>query len=98
MRERPGGHGRSTYCRYSDWVPTLLRQGGFTFRFRSSDWREPAHVHVRGQGGQAGVWIEPEVVLEWSHGYNRPRIQRILKIAREHREKFLAAWRKHFGA
>lgn len=79
-------------------MPTLLRQGGFTFRFRSSDWREPAHVHVRGQGGQAGVWIEPEVVLEWSHGYNRPRIQRILKIAREHREKFLAAWRKHFGA
>lgn len=51
-------------CRYSSGVPTLLREGGYRFKFWSDEGSEPPHVHVRGHGGSAKVWLVPGIELE----------------------------------
>ena len=79
-------------------MPTLLEAEGFTFRFWSADRGEPPHVHVRGNGGIAKIWLRPTVRLASSRAYTRSQIRRIVRITEEHRGEFLAAWREHFGA
>jgi hypothetical protein len=32
--------------------------------------REPRHVHIKGSGKDAKVWLEPEVSLADSYGFN----------------------------
>jgi hypothetical protein len=32
--------------------------------------REPRHVHIKGGGKDAKVWLEPEVSLADSYGFN----------------------------
>jgi hypothetical protein len=41
-------------------MPVVLRYKGYALFFYSSEgWpREPMHVHVRGQGGEAKIWCE----------------------------------------
>lgn len=84
-------------CRYSSGVPTLLREGGYRFKFWSDEGSEPPHVHVRGHGGSAKVWLVPGIELEGARNYNQAQIGRILRITERHRDEFIAAWQRHFG-
>jgi hypothetical protein len=56
-------------------MPAVFRYKGFRFFFYSNEGspREPVHVHVRGDGGEAKFWLRPGVrVIErtW-HDYFR---------------------------
>jgi hypothetical protein len=53
-------------------VPTVLRRDGFRFSFFSDEGnpREPPHVHVSGGGNEAKIWLEPEVAVAESYGFN----------------------------
>lgn len=82
---------------YAEPVPTLHREAGYVFRFRANDGEEPAHVHVRGNGGKAKIWLTPGIDLQGSRGYTPRQVGRILTIAEVHRREWLTAWRRFFG-
>ena len=54
-------------------------------------------VHIKGGGRDAKVWIEPEVSLAESYGFNRRELSNILRIVVENRDLILRAWHDHFG-
>lgn len=51
-------------------MPTLLAEDGYAFRSFSSDGGEPPHVHVRGNGGIAKIWLVPTVRIADHRGYD----------------------------
>ncbi len=77
-------------------MPTLYEEGGFAFRFRSTDGGEPPHVHVEGQGGAAKYWLAP-IRMAKSRGYNRRQLARIDAIVRGHEHDFEERWHEYFG-
>ena len=80
-------------------MPVVFRDGGLRYYFFSNEGlpREPRHVHVKGDGKDAKVWIEPEVTLAESYSFNSVELARILRIVLERRELMLKAWDDHFG-
>lgn len=77
-------------------VPTLHRERGYDFRFWAGDRGELPHVHVKGNGGRAKIWLSP-VRVDWSRGYSRRRIGKIINITTDHQEGWLGAWARFFG-
>jgi hypothetical protein len=59
--------------------------------------REPRHVHVKGAGKDAKIWLEPDITLAESYGFNWGELARILRIVAERRAQILKAWDDHFG-
>jgi len=80
-------------------MPVVFRQGALRYYFFSNEGRppEPAHVHVKGGGCDAKVWIEPEVSLADSYGFNSRELSNILRIVADNRDIILRAWHGHFG-
>ena len=80
-------------------MPVVFRQGALRYYFFSNEGRppEPAHVHVKGGGRDAKVWIEPEVSLADSYGFNSRELSNILRIVADNRDIILRAWHGHFG-
>lgn len=78
-------------------MPILLAEDGYEFRFFSNDRSEPPHVHVRGNGGRAKIWLAPSVKLGPAHAYTAQRRGEILRKAEAHRDEWLARWSRHFG-
>ncbi len=80
-------------------MPVVFRQGALRYYFFSNEGRppEPAHVHVKGGGCDAKVWIEPEVSLADSYGFNSRELSNILRIVADNRDINLRAWHGHFG-
>ena len=77
-------------------VPVLLRVRGYSFRFYASDHGEPPHVHVIGNGGVSKLWLVPRVLIAKARGYDRRQREEIIRVARAHREAWLAAWGAFF--
>lgn len=77
-------------------MPTLLREGGYAFRFRSTDGHEPPHVHVDGNGGAAKFWLA-DLRLASSTGYNRYQLGQITRIVAANAAGFLEEWHEFFG-
>jgi hypothetical protein len=75
-------------------VPTVLIEG-YKFRFYSSDFSEPPHVHVLRGEHQAKIWLVP-VVLVYNHGYNTPELNRILRLTGQHQAELLEVWNEYF--
>lgn len=96
-RRRQGG----LYCRWvpapvrrERWcaVPTIHQEAGFTFSFYSADrLHEPPHVHVRGSGGSAKVWLSP-VSLEWESGLTGAEVRTIMQIVNREASSMLEKW------
>jgi hypothetical protein len=80
-------------------MPVVLRRDGLRYLFFSNEGepREPPHVHVRGGGKDAKIWLEPAVVLVDSYGFNSGELRRILGVVQENRAALLRAWHDHFG-
>ena len=77
-------------------MPILLSEDGYVFRFFSSDGSEPPHVHVRGNGGIAKVWLVPSVTFAEYRAYNRHRRGEIIRKTETHRAEWIARWNNHF--
>ena len=76
-------------------MPTLIIQG-YKFRFYSSDFKEPPHVHVIRAENVTKIWLQP-ITVEYNHGYNDKTMNRILKLTEVHQERLLEAWYDYFG-
>ena len=77
-------------------MPTLHREAGFEFFFRAADAPESPHVHVEGNDGRAKIWLRPTLEVAGERGYDRRQMNVILRITREHRDEWLAAWDRFF--
>jgi hypothetical protein len=80
-------------------MPVIFRESGLRYYFFSNEGapREAPHVHVKGGGRDAKIWIEPEVSIADSHGFNSRELSAILRIVAENRGRILRAWHEHFG-
>jgi Domain of unknown function (DUF4160) len=79
-------------------MPVIFRDGGLRFFFFSNEGspREPPHIHVRGGGKDAKIWLKPEVAIAESYGFNSSELARILHVVSERRDLILEAWNDHF--
>jgi Domain of unknown function (DUF4160) len=80
-------------------MPVVFRDGGLRYFFFSNEGapRESRHIHVKGGGRDAKLWIEPVVTIAESYGFNSIELARILRIVSERRDMILRAWDDHFG-
>lgn len=80
-------------------MPVVFREGGLRYFFFSNEGlpREPRHVHVRGGGNDAKIWLEPDVAIAESYGFNSVELARIIRIVSARRDMLLRAWDEHFG-
>lgn len=76
-------------------MPTLHREAGFEFRFFAADAAEPPHIHVRGNGGSAKLWL-PSLEVAAARGYNRRQLSQAKIIAAPHAANFLDRWHEFF--
>lgn len=81
-------------------MPIVLREFGLRYFFYSNEGspREPAHIHVKGHGCDAKIWIEPDVSIAESYGFNSGELGDILRVVTDNRKLILKAWHDHFGA
>ena len=80
-------------------MPIVFRQGGLRYFFFSNEGspREPPHVHVKGGGRDAKIWLEPEVSVAECFGFNSRELTAMMRVVVENRELILRAWHEHFG-
>jgi hypothetical protein len=77
----------------------VFRRGGLSYYFYSNEGQppEPPHIHIRGGGRDAKIWLEPEVSIDDSYGFNPRELSNILRIVLENRDLLLRAWHDRFG-
>jgi Domain of unknown function (DUF4160) len=80
-------------------MPLVFSDSGLRYFFFSNEGqpRERCHVHVKGADKNAKIWLEPEIALADSYGFNSAELARILRIVSERRDLILRAWHEHFG-
>ncbi len=80
-------------------MPIVFRNDGLRYFFFSNEGspREPLHVHVTGGGRDAKIWLEPDIAIAESYGFNARELSRILRVVTESRDEILRAWHEHFG-
>jgi hypothetical protein len=80
-------------------MPTFFRYAGFRFFFYSNegDPREPVHVHVAKEGGEAKFWVTPDVALAGSTGFDARTLRRLSAVVAERKDEIRAAWHEHFS-
>ena len=80
-------------------MPVVFRQQKLTFFFYSNegDPREPVHIHVRGGGGTAKIWLEPMIGIAESRGFNSKELSGILRLVIDNRHLIETTWHEYFG-
>ena len=78
-------------------MPTLLEASSCRFVIVMRDCEERRHVHVSGSGGEAKLWLEPEVELAVHRGYTQREIGRIVRLTRDHRPMLVHRWDEECG-
>jgi len=77
-------------------MPTVLRDGPYSFIFFSSDRGEPAHIHVKHERKIAKFWLQP-VSLAKNHGFKDAELNNIARLAIKYQETLLEAWHDYFS-
>jgi hypothetical protein len=80
-------------------MPVVFRRRGLSYFFYSNEGQPPEapHIHIRGGGRDAKVWLEPEVLIDDSYGFNPRELSNILRVVVENRDLLLRAWHDRFG-
>jgi uncharacterized protein DUF4160 len=80
-------------------MPEVFRRRGLRYFFYSNEGQPPEapHIHIEGGGRDAKVWLEPEVLIDESYGFNRRELSNILRVVMENRNLLLRAWHDHFS-
>jgi len=80
-------------------MPVVFRDGGLRYFFFSNEGQppEPLHIHVTGGGRDAKVWLEPDIAIAESYGFNPRELSAILRIVSDNRDQIARAWRDYFG-
>src|ERR1700722_3619942 len=81
------------------FVPTVFKREGYRFYFFSNegDPREPPHVHVRRGGDEAKFWLQPEVAVAESFGFNAAELNALVRMVSEEGGGIERVWNGHFG-
>ncbi len=77
-------------------MPTVLRDGPYSFVFFSSAKGEPPHIHVKRDRQIAKFWLDP-VSLAKNHGFAEHELTTVERLTEKHRLTLLKAWHEHFG-
>jgi hypothetical protein len=74
-------------------MPVVFRRRGLSYFFYSNEGQppEPPHIHIRGGGRDAKIWLEPEVSIDESYGFNPRELSNILRVVMENRDLLLRA-------
>ncbi len=80
-------------------MPTVFRSGGFRFFFYSNegDPREPIHIHIESSDGDAKIWLQPEIKIADSYGYNDKTLRILITLVRENTDLIEGTWNEHFA-
>lgn len=77
--------------------PTVFRKRNFRFFFFSRE-DERIHIHVVSPEGEAKFWIEPEIEIAGSTGFNKTQLRLLIDIIKEHEYEIRDNWKRHFGS
>ena len=80
-------------------MPLVFRYKGFRFFFYSNEGNppEPLHIHVRLGSASAKFWLQPELRLADSYGFDAPTLNELAKVVEENADLIERAWHEHFG-
>ncbi len=81
-------------------MPTIFLYDGFRFFFYSNEGepREPVcHVHVMRDGCEVKFWLDPDVSVAASRGFDARTVRRLRAVVMARREIIEGAWRDYFG-
>ncbi|HEX3115842.1 MAG TPA: DUF4160 domain-containing protein [Bradyrhizobium sp.] len=78
-------------------MPVVFRHSGLRYFSNEGQPPEPPHIHIKGGGRDAKVWLEPEISIGDSFGFNPRELSNILRVVVENRDLILRAWHDHFG-
>lgn len=76
-------------------MPFLEIRGYLFGFFVSEPPNEPPHVHVKGKGGSAKLWLATVRLVRSS--YSAGETSEIVDIVREHEHSFMEMWHEQFG-
>lgn len=76
-------------------VPFIKIRGYLFGFFVSEPPNEPRHVHVKGKGGRAKLWLDPVRLVQSS--YTEVETSEIVEVVRAEEHRFMEMWREHFG-
>jgi hypothetical protein len=56
-------------------MPVVFRHSGLRYYFFSNEGQPPeaTHIHIKGGGRDAKVWLEPEIAIADSYGFKFAR-------------------------
>ena len=78
---------------------SFFATGGFRFFFYSNEDhpREPPHIHVRGERGEAKFWLYPDVRVAGSIGFNAGRLRELASVVEDNTANIERAWNEYFS-
>lgn len=80
-------------------MPVVFRESGLRYYFFSNEGtpHEAPHIHIKGGGRDAKIWLQPEISIADSYGFNSAELARIMRVVSERRDLILKAWNEHLG-
>jgi hypothetical protein len=78
-------------------MPTVFRDGPYSFIFFSSDKGELPHIHVKRDRQIAKFWLDP-ISLAKNQGFQKHELNRIIYLVVKHQPTLLEAWHDYFGS
>ena len=84
---------------YDVCMPVVFRYRGFRFFFYSNEGspREPVHVHVMGEGGEAKFWLRPVVQVACSDGLSARILNELSRVVEQNGPLIERSWNECFG-
>ena len=80
-------------------MPVVLRYKGYRFFFYSNEGspREPVHIHVLGAEGEAKLWLQPDVRVAESDGFDARTLRELGRVVELNSGLIERAWHEHFA-
>ncbi len=80
-------------------MPVVFRYKGLRFFFYSNEGspREPLHIHVRGDGGEAKFWLTSMVRVADSDGFDSRTLRELAEVVEQNVELIERSWNEHFS-
>ena len=78
------------------YMPTVFIDGNRRYYFFSRE-ETRMHVHVSTPGGEAKIWLEPEISVAKAINLPESELNEIIKTVANRKEDLINAWNKHFG-
>lgn len=80
-------------------MPVVFRYKGFRFFFYSNEGSppEPLHVHVRAGGAEAKLWLEPQVRVASSNGFDARTLREVVDVAQANHALIERTWNDYFA-